>query len=103
MRILVVEDEPALRENLRQQLASIGYGVDVAGDGEEGLYAGLVYNLDAAIVDLGLPRRDGIEMLKFWRASDRRFPVVILTGRDSWRDKVHGLAAGADDYVCKPF
>jgi len=103
MRILVVEDESALRENLRQQFASIGFGVDVAADGEEGLSAGLTYNLDAAIVDLGLPRRDGLSIIQYWRACDRKFPVVILTGRDNWRDKVQGLAAGADDYVCKPF
>jgi two-component system response regulator PhoP len=103
MRILVVEDESALRENLRRSFASIGFGVDVAADGEEGLSAGLAYNVDAAIVDLGLPRRDGLSIIRYWRASDRKFPILILTGRDNWRDKVQGLAAGADDYVCKPF
>src|SRR5262245_35108556 len=91
MRILVVEDESALRENLRQKFASIGYGVDVAADGEEGLSAGLAYNLDAAIVDLGLPLRDGLSIIQYWRACARNFPILILTGRDNWRDKVHSL------------
>jgi two-component system response regulator PhoP len=103
MRILVVEDESALRETLRQQLAAAGYVVDVAEDGDEGLSAGLAYNVDIAIVDLGLPRRDGTDVIRYWRAAGRMFPILILTARANWRDKVMGLAAGADDYLCKPF
>jgi two-component system response regulator PhoP len=103
MRILVVEDDSALREDLRQQFAAKGFGVDIAADGEDGLAAGLAYSIDVAIVDLGLPRQDGVSIIRYWRGAGRTFPVVILTARDSWRDKVHGLAAGADDYVCKPF
>jgi two-component system response regulator PhoP len=103
MRILVVEDDTVLRKHLQQRLAENGFGVDVAADGEEGLFAGLHYPLDAAIVDLGLPKIPGLEVIKRWRARQRTFPVVILTARDGWQDKVEGLDAGADDYVGKPF
>jgi two-component system response regulator PhoP len=98
----VVEDEPVLRESLRLQLAEIGFGVDVAVDGEQGLSAGLTNEPDAAIVDLGLPKLDGLDVIRRWRAKERRFPIVILTARQQWRDKVDGLVAGADDFVCKP-
>src|SRR5215475_6817015 len=103
MRILVVEDEPEIRDRLQQKLAQSGFGVDVAADGEQGLLAGLAYSLDAAIVDLGLPGLGGLEIIRHWRASERKFPILILTARSNWRDKVTGLAAGADDYVSKPF
>ncbi len=103
MRILVVEDDTVLRKHLQQKLAENGFGVDVAADGEEGLFAGLHYPLDAAIVDLGLPKLTGLEVIKRWRARQRTFPIVILTARDGWQDKVEGLDAGADDYVGKPF
>ena len=103
MRILVVEDETAVRESLKQQLADTGFSVDVAKDGEDGLFAGLHYPLDAAIVDVGLPKRAGLDVIREWRASERTFPVVVLTARNSWQDRVEGLAAGADDYVGKPF
>lgn len=103
MRILVVEDETELRERLQQQLAEAGFGVDIAGDGEEGLFAGLHYPLDAAIVDWGLPKRSGLDVIREWRAKRRTFPVVLLTARVCWRDRVEGLTAGADDYVGKPF
>jgi two-component system response regulator PhoP len=102
MRILVVEDDETLREGLKQQLTETGFSVDVAQDGGEGLYAGLHYALDAAIVDIGLPVRSGFDVIREWRARERRFPVLVLTGRSSWQDKVEGLAAGADDYVGKP-
>jgi two-component system response regulator PhoP len=103
MRVLVVEDEGALRENLRRQLVEAGFNVDVAADGEEGLFAGSEYPIDVAIIDLGLPKLPGLELIRKLRAQDRRFPILVLTARDRWQDKVEGLDAGADDYVAKPF
>jgi two-component system response regulator PhoP len=103
MRVLVVEDEPALREGLRSSLAAAGFTVDVAADGEEGLFAGKEYPIDVAIVDLGLPKLPGLDVIRQLRAAGRRFPILILTARDRWQDKVEGLDAGADDYVAKPF
>ncbi len=103
MRILVVEDEQALQDQLLRQLKGAGYVVDVAGDGEEGLYFGREYDYDAAVIDLGLPKMDGGELIRALRAEDRRFPVLILTARGHWQDKVSGLEAGADDYLTKPF
>jgi two-component system response regulator PhoP len=103
MRVLVVEDEPALRESLRSCLVATGAVVDVAADGEEGLHLGLEYPIDVAIIDLGLPRLPGLELIRRLRASERRFPILVLTARDGWQEKVQGLEAGADDYVAKPF
>jgi two-component system response regulator PhoP len=103
MRALIVEDEQSLRETLRDELIKAGFTVDVAADGEEGLFAGLEYPIDVAVVDLGLPKLSGLEVIRRLRAKDRRFPVLILTARDRWQDKVEGLDAGADDYVAKPF
>jgi two-component system response regulator PhoP len=103
MRILVVEDEAAIRDALQAQLAAAGFTVDVAADGEEGLFAGLEYPLDVAIVDLGLPKLPGLEVIRRLRAEKRSFPILVLTARDRWQDKVEGLEAGADDYVSKPF
>lgn len=103
MRVLIVEDEDALRENLRRELVAAGHVVDVAADGEEGLFAGLEYPVDIAIVDLGLPKLSGLEVIRRLREKDRHFPILILTARDRWQDKVEGLDAGADDYVAKPF
>ncbi len=103
MRILVVEDEPTLRESLRSGFAAAGFSVDVAADGEEGLYAGREYPVDVAVVDLGLPKLPGLELIRTLRAERRSFPILILTARDSWQDRVTGLDAGADDYVGKPF
>ncbi|MEP7312387.1 MAG: response regulator transcription factor [Pseudomonadota bacterium] len=103
MRILVVEDEPALLEALRSGLVAAGFTVDVATDGEEGLFAGKEYPVDVAIVDLGLPKLPGLDVIRQLRAAGRRFPILILTARDRWQDKVEGLDAGADDYVAKPF
>jgi two-component system response regulator PhoP len=103
MRVLVVEDEELLRENLRRRLADSGFTVDVAADGAEGLFAGGELPIDVAIVDLGLPKLSGLDLIRQLRARDRRFPVLILTARDRWQDKVEGLDAGADDYVAKPF
>jgi two-component system response regulator PhoP len=103
MRVLVVEDEAALRETLKMRLAEAGFTVDVAQDGEEGLFAGREYPLDIAIVDLGLPKLTGLEVIRRLRAAGKSFPILILTARDNWQDKVEGLQAGADDYVAKPF
>ena len=103
MRVLVVEDEPSLRESLRASLVATGAVVDLATDGEEGLHLGLEYPVDVAIIDLGLPRLPGLELIRRLRAKERRFPILILTARDGWQEKVQGLEAGADDYVAKPF
>lgn len=103
MRILVVEDEPTLRESLRHELVAAGFTVDVAADGEEGLYAGREYPVDLAVVDLGLPKLPGLDLIRTLRAERRTFPILVLTARDRWQDKVAGLDAGADDYVTKPF
>jgi two-component system response regulator PhoP len=103
MRVLVVEDEAALRETLKVRLTEAGFAVDVAQDGEEGLFAGREYPLDVAIIDLGLPKLAGLEVIRRLRAAGKTFPILILTARDNWQDKVEGLQAGADDYVAKPF
>jgi two-component system response regulator PhoP len=103
MRILVVEDESALRDSLRRQLADAGFNVDVAADGEEGLYQGIEYPIDMAIIDLGLPKLPGLDLIRRLRAQGRSFPILVLTARSRWQDKVEGLQAGADDYVSKPF
>ncbi len=103
MRILIVEDETELRRQLQDKLKSAGFVVDVAGDGEEGRYYGHEYDYEAAVIDLGLPRLGGIELIRRLRVGDRRFPILILTARDHWQDKVEGLEAGADDYLTKPF
>jgi two-component system response regulator PhoP len=103
MRLLVLEDEPALRDSLAQQFRGAGFTIDQAADGVEGEYAGLEYPIDVAVVDLGLPGRSGLDAIRAWRKAGKSFPVLILTARDSWQEKVSGLDAGADDYVTKPF
>lgn len=103
MRLLVVEDEPGLRESLRGAFVEAGFTVDVAIDGEEGLYAGREYPVDLAIVDLGLPKLSGLELIRRLRELRKAFPILVLTARDRWQDKVEGLEAGADDYVTKPY
>lgn len=103
MRILVIEDEPLLLEQLGTSLTKQGYAVDCASDGEEGLYQGTEFPYDLAIVDLGLPKIDGLEVIKQLRAKGKNFPVLILTARDQWQEKVLGLDSGADDYLTKPF
>ena len=103
MRVLVVEDEAALRETLKTRLTDAGFTVDVAADGEEALFAGLEYPLDVAVIDLGLPKLTGLEVIRRLRARGKSYPILILTARDNWQDKVEGLQAGADDYVAKPF
>ena len=103
MRILVIEDEQLLRGQLTDHLKDNGFAVDAAQDGEEGLYFGREYDYDAAIIDLGLPKIDGIEVINRLRNEGRVFPIIVLTARGHWQDKVEGLEAGADDYVAKPF
>lgn len=103
MRVLVVEDKPALARQVAEALRAAGFAVDVAADGEEGHFLGDTEPYDAAILDLGLPKIDGATVLRRWRAGGRAMPVLILTARDSWSDKVAGLDAGGDDYLTKPF
>lgn len=103
VRILVVEDEPALRSQLASQLKAAGHVVDAAKDGEEGLYYGREYGYHAAVIDLGLPKMDGRALINALRSNDRTYPILVLTARGHWRDKVSGLEAGADDYLTKPF
>ena len=103
MRALIIEDELALRERIVARLQSIGWAVDSAADGTDGQWMGDEYALDVAVVDLGLPGINGLDVIKHWRAQDKRFPILILTARDRWQDKVQGLEAGADDYLAKPF
>lgn len=103
MRILLVEDEAALRETLAARLKREGYAVDTAADGEDGLFLGREMPFDVAIIDLGLPRLTGIDLIRKLREEGKKFPVLILTARSSWQDKVEGLKVGADDYLVKPF
>jgi len=103
MRILLVEDDVNLQTNLKAHLESAKYSVDVADDGEIGLFQGIENPYDAAIIDIGLPKIDGREVVKSLRKKGITFPILILTARDHWQDKVEGLDAGADDYLTKPF
>lgn len=103
MRILVVEDEQLLREQLKEQLQAAGYVVETAADGREALFQGREYPFDLAVVDIGLPEMTGIEVIREWRKLGKSLPVLILTARGRWEEKVEGLEAGADDYMVKPF
>lgn len=103
MRILVVEDDPDLRRQLSDALTQAGYAVDLAADGEDGHFLGDTEPYDAIILDLGLPKLDGVTVLERWRSDGHVFPVLILTARDRWSEKVAGFDAGADDYLTKPF
>lgn len=103
MRILVVEDDPNLSRQMQEALEEAGYVVDSAPDGVEGHFLGDTEPYDAVILDLGLPELDGVSVLKKWRQDGREMPVLILTARDQWGEKVSGFDAGADDYVTKPF
>lgn len=103
MRILVVEDDPDLNRQMVGALKDAGYAVDSASDGEEGHFLGDTEPYDAVVLDIGLPQMDGISVLEQWRRDGRTMPVLILTARDRWSDKVQGIDAGADDYVAKPF
>lgn len=103
MRLLVIEDDVTLRESLARQLGEAGFAVEQAADGTEGLYFAEEYPIDLAIIDLGLPGMSGLEIIRKVRAKGKTYPILILTARDRWEDKVDGLSAGADDYVVKPF
>lgn len=103
MRALIVEDEAPLRKQLSSAVGKAGYSVDCAEDGQEGLFYGTEYNYDVAIIDIGLPKINGIDLILQLRQKNKRFPVLILTARGHWQDKVEGLEAGADDYLVKPF
>ncbi|QBG34498.1 response regulator transcription factor [Litorilituus sediminis] len=103
MRLLIIEDDLALQQNLKNALESVGYSVDLASDGEEGLFQATEYDYDVAMIDVGLPKLDGISLIKKIRAQGIKYPVLILTARDHWQHKVEGLDAGADDYLTKPF
>ena len=103
MRLLVIEDDDTLRESLAAKLTESGFAVEQAADGREGLYFATEYPIDLAIVDLGLPEMSGLEIIREVRQAGKSYPILILTARDRWQDKVDGLDAGADDYVVKPF
>ena len=103
MRLLIVEDEPELAQQLESAMSRIGYAVDLADNGEDAWHLGETEPYDAVVLDLGLPVMDGIQVLERWRAAGRDVPVLILTARDRWSDKVAGIDAGADDYLAKPF
>ena len=103
MRILVVEDDTNLNRQVKDALTEGGYAVDVAFDGEEGHFLGDTEPYDAVVLDIGLPQMDGLSVLEEWRRAGKAMPVLLLTARDRWSDKVQGIDAGADDYVAKPF
>jgi two-component system OmpR family response regulator len=103
MRILVVEDDSNLNRQIKDALTDAGYAVDVAFDGEEGHFLGDTEPYDAVVLDIGLPQMDGLSVLENWRRAGKTMPVVLLTARDRWSDKVQGIDSGADDYVAKPF
>ncbi len=103
MRILVVEDDVNLNRQIKDALTEAGYAVDVAFDGEEGHFLGDTEPYDAIVLDIGLPQMDGLSVLEEWRRAGKTTPVLLLTARDRWSDKVQGIDAGADDYVAKPF
>ncbi len=103
MRVLIVEDDRDLRETLATLLREAGYAVDVSADGREGLYIGEEFPIDLAIIDLGLPEISGLDVIRRLRAEGRDFPILVLTARSDWQDKVAGLESGADDYLTKPF
>jgi two-component system response regulator PhoP len=103
MRLLLVEDDAALRKQLAEFLGAQGYAVDAAADGKEGLFMGREYSYDLAVIDLGLPGLGGMQLIRELRKQRKAFPVLILTARANWQDKVEGLESGADDYLVKPF
>src|SRR3546814_1554179 len=103
MRILLVEDEPRIAADVAAALGAAGYLVDMVGDGEEAWFRGDTEDYDLAVLDLGLPKMDGLAVLKRWRAAGRAMPVLVLTARGTWPERVEGIDAGADDYLPKPF
>ncbi|VUD53206.1 Virulence transcriptional regulatory protein PhoP [Thalassocella blandensis] len=103
MRLLIIEDEQAIREQLCEYYRKQNFVIDAAEDGEEGSYFAMEFDYDIAIIDIGLPKKDGITIIKEIRAANKKYPVLVLTARGNWQDKVSGLEAGADDYLVKPF
>ena len=103
MRILLVEDEPRIAADVATTLAADGYVVEISTDGEQAWFRGDTEDFDLIVLDLGLPRMDGLSMLKLWRAAGRHIPVLVLTARGAWAQRVEGIDAGADDYLAKPF
>lgn len=103
MRVLLVEDEAIIQQQVQMALTHAGYSVDVAGDGQQGLFLGSNYPYDAALIDLGLPKLDGLSLIQKLRKAQFTYPILVLTARDNWQEKVTVLQAGADDYVVKPF
>ncbi|MEQ8483071.1 MAG: response regulator transcription factor [Pseudomonadales bacterium] len=103
MRVLIVEDETALAERIRRSLVEAGFAVDVVADGQDAEFRGQVEDWDAVVLDLGLPEMDGLTVLNRWRETGRSMPVLILTARSRWHDKLSGFNAGADDFLTKPF
>ena len=103
MRCLVVEDQPDIRADLAQALEAAGFLVDAVADGESAWYQGDVEDYDAVVLDLGLPKLDGLTVLRRWRAAGRAFPVIVVSARGDWTEKVEGIESGADDYMSKPF
>lgn len=103
MRLLLIEDDPDLSYSLKTELEKVGFAVDVAMDGEKGEYLGMTESYDLAVLDLGLPKLPGLEVLRLWRQAGNHLPVIVLTARDAWHEKVDGFKAGADDYLGKPF
>jgi two-component system OmpR family response regulator len=103
MRVLIVEDDVDLNRQLKEALEEAGYVIDTATDGEEGHFLGDTEPYDLAVLDIGLPEMDGLTVLETWRGDGKSFPVLLLTARDRWSDKVAGIDAGADDYLAKPF
>ncbi|MBV1869488.1 MAG: response regulator transcription factor [Gammaproteobacteria bacterium] len=103
MRILLIEDEPAICEQLGRVLSADGFRLEVAEDGEKGRYLGLEYTFDVAVIDLGLPKVTGLELIKEFREAGKSFPILVLTARSDWKTKVEALNLGADDYLVKPF
>ena len=103
MRLLLIEDDPDLSRSLKVDLEHAGYAVDIAMDGEQGEFLGMTESYDIIILDLGLPKLSGLEVLRLWRQNNNSVPVIVLTARDAWHEKVDGFKAGADDYLGKPF
>lgn len=103
MRLLLIEDNPDLSRSLKIDLEHAGYAVDTAFDGEHGEFLGMTESYDMVILDLGLPKLSGLEVLRLWREANNNVPVIVLTARDAWHEKVDGFKSGADDYLGKPF
>lgn len=103
MKILIIEDEQLVRENLSDSFRQVGFAIEAAENGEDGLFLATEYPIDLAVVDIGLPGMSGLELVAELRKRENQLPVIILTARDSWQDKVEGLSTGADDYMAKPF